>query len=65
MTSLLQFASCRHAARESRNRSNTFLQPKPSRSRGAGQDGVSVIWNTWFDAPVARKVLPDVFDTVE
>ena len=30
-----------------------------------GQVGVSVIWNTWFDAPVAWKVLPDVVDTVE
>jgi len=31
----------------------------------AGQDGVIVIWNTWFDAPVARKVLLEVLDTVE
>jgi hypothetical protein len=33
--------------------------------QAAGQVGVSVIWNTWLEAPVARKVLPDVLDTVE
>lgn len=29
------------------------------------QVGVSVSWNTWFEATVARKVLPLVLETVE
>jgi len=33
--------------------------------RGAVQVGVIVIWKTWFDAPVARKVLLEVLDMVE
>ena len=38
---------------------------QPPRFKGEGQVGVIVIWNTWFEAPVARKVLLDVLDTVE
>ena len=31
----------------------------------AGRVGVIVIWNTWFDAPVAPKVLRVVWATLE